>query len=171
MNDSKSSPAAGWEPRIIGFLCNWCAYSGGDGAGRAQGAIPPQVKIVRVMCSGRVDVQHILEAFEHGADGVLVLGCHPGDCHYKEGNYKTLRRMALLKKFLSQMGLEDERLRLDWVSASEGEKFAEVTARMVEDIRRVGPRSQPFPAEERPLRLVETAPRPDESAERIAEAA
>jgi F420-non-reducing hydrogenase iron-sulfur subunit len=171
MNETHSSPAAGWEPRIIGFLCNWCSYSGADSAGRAQRAIPPQVKIVRVMCSGRVDVQHVMEAFGCGADGVLVLGCHPGDCHYKEGNYKTLRRMALLKKLLLQMGLEDERLRLDWVSASEGEKFAEVTARMVEDIRRVGPRSEPFAAEETPLQLVELAPRPDQGVEPLAEAA
>jgi F420-non-reducing hydrogenase iron-sulfur subunit len=171
MNESTSSPAAGWEPRIIGFLCNWCSYSGADSAGRAQRAIPPQVKIVRVMCSGRVDVQHVMEALECGADGVLVLGCHPGDCHYKEGNYKTLRRMALLKKLLSQMGLEDERVRLDWVSASEGEKFAEVTARMVEDVRRVGPRSQPFPAEATPLQLVEIAARAEERAKPLAEAA
>ncbi len=171
MNQNEPKPAPGWEPRIIGFLCNWCSYSGADSAGRAQREVPPQIKIVRVMCSGRVDAQHVMEAFECGADGVLVLGCHPGDCHYKEGNYKTLRRMALLKKLAAQMGLEDDRLRLDWVSASEGEKFAQVTAKMVEDVRKLGPRSQPFPQEETPLQLVESAPRPDEGVEPLAEAA
>jgi F420-non-reducing hydrogenase iron-sulfur subunit len=171
MNDSPSLPAAVWEPRVIGFLCNWCSYSGADSAGRAQRAIPPQVKIVRVMCSGRVDVQHILEALQCGADGVLVLGCHPGDCHYKEGNYKTLRRMALLKKLLTQMGYEDERVRLDWVSASEGEKFAEVTARMVEDVRRVGPAMEPRPGAPPPLQVLEVAPRADDGPATLAEAA
>lgn len=130
-----------WEPTIIGFLCNWCSYSGADSAGRAQKDISPNIKIVRVMCSGRVDAQHIVKAFQHGADGVMVLGCHPGDCHYKDGNYKTLRRMELLKRVVQQMGVEPERLQLDWVSASEGDKFVEVTTRMVDTVRKLGPRT------------------------------
>jgi F420-non-reducing hydrogenase iron-sulfur subunit len=128
-----------FEPKIISFLCNWCSYSGADSAGRAQKSIPPNIKIVRVMCSGRIDAQFVVQAFREGADGVLILGCHPGDCHYKEGNYKALRRYELLKKVLDQLGIEDDRLKLDWVAANEGEKFAKVTHEMVERVRQLGP--------------------------------
>lgn len=128
-----------WEPRIIGFLCNWCSYRGADLAGTARMKCAPNVRTIRVMCSGRVEPTFILKAFQLGADGVLVLGCHPGDCHYIEGNYKTLRRMPLLRKMLTQMGIEDERLRLDWVSASEGDKFVSIVNDMTEKIRSLGP--------------------------------
>jgi F420-non-reducing hydrogenase iron-sulfur subunit len=128
-----------FEPKIVAFLCNWCSYSGADSAGRSQKEFPPNLRIIRVMCSGRVDSQFVLEAFKQGADGVMILGCHPGDCHYKEGNYKTLRRHLLLKKLLSQFGIEDERLKLDWVSAGEADKFVEVTWKMVNEVKKVGP--------------------------------
>ena len=128
-----------FEPKIVTFLCNWCSYSGADSAGRARKSVTQNIKTVRVMCSGRIDSQFVVEAFREGADGVLILGCHPGDCHYKEGNYKALRRYELLKKVLDQLGIEDERLKLDWVAASEGEKFAKVVNEMVEKVRQIGP--------------------------------
>ena len=128
-----------FEPKIIGFLCNWCSYEGADSAGKAQREYPANLKVVRVMCSGRVDPQFILKAFKDGADGVLVLGCHPGDCHYKDGNYNTLRRVTLFKKMLEQFGIEKERLRLDWVSASEAEKFIKVVKDMTVKVRKLGP--------------------------------
>jgi F420-non-reducing hydrogenase iron-sulfur subunit len=128
-----------FEPKIIAFLCNWCSYSGADAAGRAQKDLSPNIKTVRVMCSGRVDPQLVVTAFREGADGVLVLGCHPGDCHYKTGNYKALRRMTLLRRMLAQMGVAEDRLRLDWVSASEADRFAKVTLDMVARIRELGP--------------------------------
>ena len=128
-----------FEPRIVGILCNWCSYSGADLAGTSRVKYSPNVDIIRVMCSGRVDPTFVLKAFQKGADGVLVCGCHPGDCHYAEGNYKTARRMPLLKKMLSQFGIEDQRLRLEWVSASEGEKFAAIVNEMTDQIRKLGP--------------------------------
>jgi len=128
-----------FEPRIVGFLCNWCSYSGADLAGTSRVKYPPNVDIIRVMCSGRVDPQFVIKAFEKGADGVLVCGCHPGDCHYAEGNYKASRRIPLLKKMLSQLGIEEDRLRLEWVSASEGERFAAVVSDMTERVRKLGP--------------------------------
>ena len=128
-----------WEPKIVGFLCNWCSYRGADLAGTARIKYAPNVRVIRVMCSARVEPTFILKAFQSGADGVLVLGCHPGDCHYKEGNYKTIRRMPLLKKMLSQMGIEEDRVRLDWVSASEGDKFATVVNDITEKVRALGP--------------------------------
>ncbi len=127
-----------FEPRIIGILCNWCSYSGADLAGTSRVKYAPNVDIVRVMCSGRVDPTFILKAFQKGADGVLVCGCHPGDCHYSEGNYKTARRIPLLKKMLTQFGIEEQRLRLEWVSASEGERFAQIVNEMTEQIRKMG---------------------------------
>jgi F420-non-reducing hydrogenase iron-sulfur subunit len=128
-----------WEPKIVGFLCNWCSYRGADLAGTTRIKYAPNVRVIRVMCSARVEPTFILKAFQSGADGVLVLGCHPGDCHYSEGNYKTMRRVPLLKKMLSQMGIEEDRLRLDWISASEGERFASVVNEMTEKIRALGP--------------------------------
>ena len=128
-----------FEPKIVGILCNWCSYAGADTAGISRKKFAPNVRVVRVMCSGRVEPAFILKAFQQGADGVLVLGCHPGDCHYIEGNYKTQRRIPLLKKFLAQMGIEEERLRLEWVSASEGDKYATIVNEMTEQIRRLGP--------------------------------
>lgn len=128
-----------FEPKIVGFLCNWCSYAGADSAGKAHKEYPANLKAVRVMCSGRIDPQFVIEAFKEGADGVMVLGCHPGDCHYKEGNYKTLRRHILLKRALSQFGIEEGRLRLDWVSASEGDKFAKVVREMIDEVKGLGP--------------------------------
>lgn len=137
-----------WEPKIVGFLCNWCSYRGADLAGTARIKYAPNVRIIRVMCSARVEPTFILKAFESGADGVLVLGCHPGDCHYQEGNYKTMRRLPLLKKMLTQMGIEEDRLKLDWVSASEGEKFASVVNDITEKVRALGPLSRKYMEEE-----------------------
>jgi len=128
-----------FEPKIVGFLCNWCSYRGADMAGTARIKSAPNVRIVRVMCSGRVDPVFVLKAFEQGADGVLILGCHPGDCHYAEGNYKTARRVPLLKKMLEQLGIEDGRVRLDWVSAAEGNRFASIVNEMTEKVRELGP--------------------------------
>jgi F420-non-reducing hydrogenase iron-sulfur subunit len=128
-----------FEPKIIGFCCNWCSYRGADLAGTARTKCSPNVRIVRVMCSGRVEPTFILKALELGADGVLVLGCHPGDCHYAEGNYKAARRMQLLKKMLAQFGIEEERVHLDWVSASEGDRFVSIVDDMTEKLRTLGP--------------------------------
>lgn len=130
-----------FEPKIVAFFCNWCTYTAADLAGTSRMAYEPNVRIIRVMCSGRVDPQFVLAAFKGGADGVLIGGCHPGDCHYQEGNYKALRRYKLLKKVLKQLGIEEERLRLEWVSASEGEKVQRVINEMTEEIRRLGPLS------------------------------
>ena len=129
----------GFEPKIIGFLCNWCSYEGADAAGRGRKAYPANLSVVRVMCSGRVDPQFILEAFKEGADGVMILGCHPGDCHYKEGNLQALKRYGVLKRVLGQFGIEEDRLRLDWISAGEGDKFVQVVSDMTERMRQLGP--------------------------------
>ena len=128
-----------FEPRIVGILCNWCSYAGADLAGISRKKFAPNVRVVRVMCSGRVEPSFVMKAFESGADGVVILGCHPGDCHYSEGNYKTLRRYPLLKKTLAQLGVEDERVRLEWVSASEGDRFAAIVNEMTEQVRKLGP--------------------------------
>ena len=129
----------GFEPRIVGFLCNWCSYQGADMAGTARVHHALNVHIVRVNCSGRVDPSFILKAFAEGADGVIVAGCHPGDCHYTSGNYKTMRRMPLLKRLLADFGIEEERVRLEWVSASEGKRFADIVDDMTERLRALGP--------------------------------
>lgn len=126
-------------PKIIGFLCNWCSYAGADKAGTAQLSYPPDIQVIRVMCSGRVDPQFIFKAYEQGADGVLVFACHPGDCHYKEGNFRAAQRNRLLQRLLKQFGIEAERCKLDYVSAGEGEKFARLAKEMVDTISRLGP--------------------------------
>jgi F420-non-reducing hydrogenase iron-sulfur subunit len=130
-----------FEPKIVTFCCNWCSYAGADLAGTSRMQYSPNIRIIRVMCSGRVNPLFVLKAFSVGADGVLILGCHPGDCHYIEGNYKTLRRIPLLKKMLKQLGIEEERVRLEWVSASEGAKFAEVANSFTQAIKKLGPSS------------------------------
>jgi len=136
-----------FEPKIVGFLCNWCSYAGADLAGVSRIQYPPNIRVVRVMCSGRIDPSFILEAFKDGADGVLVAGCHlPSDCHYLSGNFKALRRITLLKKVLEEFGIESERLRLEWISASEGDKFAAIVRDMVEEIKKLGP--NPFMSKE-----------------------
>jgi F420-non-reducing hydrogenase iron-sulfur subunit len=128
-----------FEPKIIAFVCNWCSYGGADIAGSKRLQVPSNIKLVRVMCSGRVDPDFVLEAFRNGADGVMILGCHPNDCHYIEGNYNALKRYNMLKPLLDQFNIEQDRLYLDWVSASEGEKFARVTKEVNERITRLGP--------------------------------
>jgi len=128
-----------FEPKILAFCCNWCAYAGADLAGVSRMQYPPNIRIIRVMCSGRVDPEFVLKAFTLGADGVLVLGCHPGDCHYSSGNYKTMRRVPLTKKLLEQFGVEQERLKLEWVSAAEGARFAQVVTDFTSRIKELGP--------------------------------
>ena len=130
---------SGFDPKIVGFLCNWCSYAGADKAGATQEPYPPNVSVVRVMCSGRVDPQFVLSAFLKGADGVIILACHPGDCHYKEGNCRALQRHGMLRLMLTTFGVEKERLRLDYVSAGEGEKFKRVICETVSSIRDLGP--------------------------------
>jgi F420-non-reducing hydrogenase iron-sulfur subunit len=128
-----------FEPKIALFACNWCTYAAMDLAGTSRMKYPPNFRVIKVMCSGRIDPQFILEAFRDGADGVLVAGCHPGDCHYIEGNVKTLRRMTLLKRIVESLGIEKERLRLEWISAAEAGKFVKVAHEMVEQIKALGP--------------------------------
>jgi F420-non-reducing hydrogenase iron-sulfur subunit len=128
-----------FEPKIVAFFCNWCTYTAADLAGTSRMTYEPNIRIIRVMCSGRIDPQFILSAFREGADGVLIGGCHPGDCHYQEGNYKALRRVQLLHKLLKQFGIEEERLRLEWISASEGDKVQEVMNKMTEQVKKLGP--------------------------------
>ena len=128
-----------FKPTIVSFLCNWCSYTGADLAGTSRMTYAPNVRVIRVMCSGRVDPTFVLTAFNEGADGVLICGCHPGDCHYHEGNYKCLRRYHLLQKYLQQMGIHKDRLRLAWVSASEGKQFAELANEMTETVTALGP--------------------------------
>ncbi len=128
-----------YQPTIVSFLCNWCSYTGADLAGTSRMKYAPNIRIIRVMCSGRVDPTFVLSAFKEGADGVLICGCHPGDCHYHEGNYKCLRRYHLLQKYLDQMGLEKGRLRLEWISASEGKQFAQLADEFTEQIKQLGP--------------------------------
>lgn len=133
----------GWEPRIIAFFCNWCTYTAADLAGVSRLRHAPNVRIVRLMCSGRVDPQFVFDAFARGADGVLIGGCHPGDCHYMEGNIKTLRRFHLVRRALRDMGIDPQRFRLEWISASEGERVRTVINEMVETLRPLGPLEMP----------------------------
>ncbi|MCX6629951.1 MAG: hydrogenase iron-sulfur subunit [Candidatus Solibacter sp.] len=135
-----------FEPRIVGFLCNWCSYAGADKAGAAQMSYPPNIRIVRVMCSGRVDAQFVLQAYRDGADGVLILACHAGDCHYLEGNYRATQRHRVLVQLSAQFGIEEARCRFDYVSAGEGEKFVRVVSETVEAVRALGPLTHPSEA-------------------------
>jgi F420-non-reducing hydrogenase iron-sulfur subunit len=128
-----------FEPRIVAFLCNWCSYAGADNAGVARMQSPANVLPIRVMCSGRVSPEMVLRAFRSGADGVLVLGCHIGDCHYIDGNHRTAKRMPLVRNLLGYIGVNPDRLRLDWVSSAEAPKFAQVTREFVETVRALGP--------------------------------
>ena len=128
-----------FKPKVLVFCCNWCSYAGADLAGTSRLQMKPYFRIVRTMCSGRIDPTFVLHAFAHGADGVLVAGCHPGDCHYLSGNYKTLRRMTLLKNMLPQLGIESDRLKLEWISASEATKFQSTIDEFVDEITKLGP--------------------------------
>lgn len=130
-----------FEPRIIGFCCNWCAYAGADLAGVSRIQYPPNMRMIRVMCSGSVDPVYILEAFNKRADGIFIGGCHPGDCHYDSGNYKTRRKIALLKRLLPQLGIDPKRVRLEWVSAAEGQRFAQVVTDFINQVKELGPNS------------------------------
>ena len=132
-------PASPWEPKIVAFLCSWCSYVGADLAGTSRIVYPENVRIIRVPCSGRIDPVFVLRSFQEGADGVLISGCHPGDCHYNEGNYYARRRMLMLRKLLEFSGIESERVQMSWVSASEGGKWAEVVTEVTADISRLGP--------------------------------
>ena len=132
--------AVEFEPRIVGFLCNWCSYAGADLAGTSRTIYPSNIRVIRVPCSGRVDPLLIVKAFQMGADGVLVAGCHPGDCHYSEGNYYARRRFALLKPYLEYIGIEEGRFHVQWVSASEGKRWAQVVSSFTEDVKKLGPR-------------------------------
>jgi len=128
-----------FEPKILGFCCNWCAYAGADLAGINRNQYPANIRMIRVMCSGTIDPLYIVKAFKGGADGVFIGGCHPGDCHYQSGNYKTQRRVILLKRAISEIGLDPRRIRLEWVSAAEGQRFAKVITEFTEEIKKLGP--------------------------------
>lgn len=140
----------GFEPCIVGFLCNWCSYQGADMAGTARAQYPTNVHIIRVNCSGRVEPSFILKAFREGADGVIVAGCHPGDCHYTSGNYKTMRRMPLVARVLASFGIEAGRFRWEWISAAEGARWARVVGEMTEQVRNLGPLGWQVQAAEAP---------------------
>jgi len=130
---------AEFEPRIIAFLCNWCTYTGADLAGTSRIQYPPNVRVIRLMCSGALDPVYVLKALLEGADGVLIGGCHPGDCHYQSGNYKARRRIAILQNILDQLGFDTERVWLRWISASEGQVFADTVTEMVTTLKAKGP--------------------------------
>ncbi len=146
-----------FEPRIVAFFCNWCTYTGADLAGVSRMKSPASIRVIRTMCSGRVDPTFILKAFELGADGVLIGGCHPGDCHYSEGNYKALRRVHLLKKMLKSFGIDEKRLRLDWISASEGDVYQHVATEFTAQIRLLGPLNWKQKFEQREPKMQEVA--------------
>ena len=131
-----------YEPKIVAFCCNWCSYAGADLAGTTRIQYPPNVRIIRVMCSGRVDPAFVLKAFALGADGVIVAGCHPADCHYINGNEKAAMRGDFLESFLDEAGIEPQRFRIEWIAGSEGRKFAETIQKMVTDLERLGPVSK-----------------------------
>jgi coenzyme F420-reducing hydrogenase delta subunit len=129
----------GWEPRILAFLCRWCSYAGADLTGSSRISYPPNVRILRVPCSGRVNPLFILKALRSGMDGVLVSGCHPGDCHYTAGNYNARRKFAILSRLLEYVGIDPRRVQFSWVSASEGDKFAKVVSEVVAEVKALGP--------------------------------
>jgi F420-non-reducing hydrogenase iron-sulfur subunit len=128
-----------FEPKIVVFCCNWCSYAGADLAGTSRLKIKPNFRVIRIMCSGRLEPSFIFHAFAKGADGVMIAGCHPGDCHYNSGNYKTRRRVMLLKNTLPQLGIEPERLKLEWISASEGTKFRSAVNGFIDEVTALGP--------------------------------
>jgi F420-non-reducing hydrogenase iron-sulfur subunit len=128
-----------FDPRIMGFLCSWCSYTGADMAGVGRMQYPANIRIVRIMCSGRMDPLFVVKAFESGADGVLVSGCHPGDCHYSTGNYYTRRRFAVMRKLIDFIGIDSRRLKVTWVSGSEGAKFADIVRQFTTELKELGP--------------------------------
>ena len=136
---SDTATQSTYEPLIVGFCCNWCSYAAADLAGVSRTQYPPNVRVIRVMCSGMIHPNLVIDALTKGADGVLICGCHPGDCHYREGNLKAESRAEAIKLMLQDFGLEEERFRLEWISASEGKKFAQVVTNMVEQLKALGP--------------------------------
>jgi len=128
-----------FEPKIVCFLCKWCTYAGADLAGTSRMQYPPNGIVIKTLCSSRIDPEHIIYAFQQGSDGIFIGGCHPGDCHYQTGNYKTKRRVMLLHKMLEQIGIEPERLQLEWISASEGNKYANTIIEFTKRIKDLGP--------------------------------
>lgn len=142
-SESNETISLSWKPRIVAFFCNWCTYTAADLAGVSRLKYEPTAHIIRLMCSGRVDPQFVLDAFAKGADGVLIGGCHFGDCHYIEGNHKTFRRFQMLRRMLGDMGIEPERFRLEWISASEGDKVKKVVNEMTEQVEALGPLNLP----------------------------
>jgi len=139
MNKNSKFKTSNWQPKIIAFLCNWCSYAGADLAGISRLQYPPNVRVIRVPCSGRMNPLYIIRALQHGVDGVLVSGCHPGDCHYLTGNYHARRKFAIINSLLQYVGIEPGRVHFSWVSASEGGKFAEVIKQVTEDVKKLGP--------------------------------
>jgi F420-non-reducing hydrogenase iron-sulfur subunit len=139
MADKTKETTTNWEPKIAAFLCNWCSYAGADLAGVSRLQYPANIRVIRVPCSGRINPLYIAKALQGGVDGVLVSGCHPGDCHYISGNLVARRKFALLKNFLAYLGIEPERVHFSWVSASEGVQFASLIQKVVDDVRKVGP--------------------------------
>jgi F420-non-reducing hydrogenase iron-sulfur subunit len=157
-----------FEPKIVGFFCNWCSYRAADLAGTSRAAYAPNLRIIRVMCSGRIDPTFVLKAFSLGADGVMIAGCHPGECHYLEQNYKTMRRVSMLRHTLAPMGIDEGRVQLVWASAAEGQQLAREINRIVRQVSRLGPLNWPGNWEEHPQRLaalerlaVESPPPPE----------
>lgn len=147
MSEMEEKEGNGYDPMIIGFLCDACAYVGADRAGYHRIEYPPNMRIIRLMCSGRLDPQYVMEAFKRGVDGVFIAGCHPGDCHYEKGNYKTKKRYLLLEKMLPQFGIDPRRLRLEWIDASEGDKFAMTATEFTEEVAKLGPIGKPYEVE------------------------
>ncbi len=137
--EQETKQDAGWEPKLIGFLCRWCSYAGADLAGTSRKKYPANIRIIKLPCSGRFDPLFILKALRMGFDGVLISGCHPGDCHYQTGNYYARRRIAITKKFLEYLGIEPERFQASWCSASEAVKFTEVVTDVTRGVKEVGP--------------------------------
>jgi len=153
--------AVNYDPKIVGFLCNWCSYAGADMAGTSRICYPSSIRVIRVPCSSRVDPLLVVKSFQLGSDGVLVAGCHPGDCHYTEGNYHARRRFALLLPFLEYLGIEKARFRVEWVSASEGRKFSQVVTSFTDELLKLGPRKAAL-SEESPTLVATSTAKNDE---------
>ena len=139
LHQETASQTGKYEPTIVAFLCNWCSYAGADLAGVSRIQYSTNIRVIRVPCSGRINPFYIIKALQNGVDGVLVSGCHPGDCHYISGNYYARRKFALLKRYLEYIGIEPERVQFSWVSASEGGRFAQIVEKVINDVRELGP--------------------------------
>ena len=162
-SQTSAAPASPWTPRIVAFFCNWCTYTAADLAGVSRLKYAANVRVIRLMCSGRVDPQFVVDALARGADGVLIGGCHPGDCHYVEGNYKMLRRFQLLRRMLQDLGIAPERVRLEWISAAEGERVKSVINEMTAQLKALGPLGMPEKFESWDQEVIEIARRAQEA--------